>query len=270
MLSPHQVLCGRFEVQAFLGEGGMGQVWEALDLELRESIAIKTIRAAILPIRRECWRASSGKCTQRGRRNPPRRLAGRSIWRVMSIQVALRRGAAGKITFLTMELLRGETLAQRPRRAGPLPPDQLRVLALQVANALYAAHEAGIIHCDLKPANIFITGSESRMRTVVTDFGIAKVIQFPDETASPLLAEGATGAGGVAGTPLYMAPEQFQGRQCTAATDIYCYGLVLYEALTGQKKADSPLPHADWWREGFNGALHSMGRPQPQAPSRSQ
>jgi eukaryotic-like serine/threonine-protein kinase len=232
VLSPHQVLCGRFEVQAFLGEGGMGQVWEALDLELRESIAIKTIRSDI---------ADAPGVLARFKREvyATRRVTHPNVCRTFDLEShvisnSASAGAESKIIFLTMELLRGETLAQRLRR-GPLPPDQLRVLALQVANALYAAHEAGIIHCDLKPANIFMTGSESRLRTVVTDFGIAKVIQLPDETASPILAEGATVAGGVAGTPLYMAPEQFQGRQCTAATDIYCYGLVLYEALTGQR-----------------------------------
>ncbi len=247
MLSPHQVLCGRFEVQAFLGEGGMGQVWEALDLELRESIAIKTIRSDI---------ADAPGVLARFKREvyATRRVTHPNVCRTFDLESHVNpegasAGAAGKIIFLTMELLRGETLAHRLRRAGPLPPDQLRVLALQVANALRAAHDAGIIHCDLKPANIFMTGSESRLRTVVTDFGIAKVIQFPDETMSPLLAEGATGAGGVAGTPPYMAPEQFQGRQCTAATDIYCYGLVLYEALTGQRLSPYSRPHTGGGKE---------------------
>ncbi len=213
----------------------MGQVWEALDLELHEPIAIKAIRSDIA--------AAPGALTRFKREvYATRRVTHPNVCRTFDLESHTILGSAStephkKITFLTMELLRGETLAERLRRTGPLPLDQVYLLALQVGKALQAAHDVGIIHCDLKPANIFMTGSEKRPRAVVTDFGIAKVIQThdDDETSPPIFAQGATLAGGVAGTPRYMAPEQFQGRHCTAATDIYCYGLVLYEALTAEK-----------------------------------
>src|SRR5271163_3878407 len=168
----------------------MGQVWEALDLELRESIAIKTIKSDI---------ADAPGVLARFKREvyATRRVTHPNVCRTFDLEShILADGASArsedKITFLTMELLRGETLAQRLRRTGTLPPDQLRAMAFLVANALYAAHDAGINHSDLKPANIFLTGSDNRPRAVVTDFGIAKVVQSQDETSSPILAEGAT------------------------------------------------------------------------------
>ncbi len=253
MLSPHQVLCGRFQVEALLGEGGMGQVWEALDLELREHIAIKAIRSDI---------AGAPGVLSRFKREvyAARKITHPNVCRTFDLEchTPTNDGAspepAESTTFLTMELLRGETLARRLRRAGPLGLDQVYMLALQVANALQAAHDVGIIHCDLKPANIFMTGTETRLRAVVTDFGIAKVIQAQDETSSPILAEAPTLPGAIAGTPMYMAPEQFQGRHCTAGTDIYCYGLVLYEALTGERASPYSRSQTDRKKEIKGGA----------------
>jgi serine/threonine protein kinase/TolB-like protein/tetratricopeptide (TPR) repeat protein len=236
-LAPGDVLCDRFEVLSLLGEGGMGQVWEALDLELREPVAIKTIRSDI---------ADSPGVLARFKREvyATRRITHPNVCRTFDLEShhpTNGEADAFKITFLTMELLRGETLAQRIRRKGPFSLDQAYTFAIQVASALKAAHDAGIIHCDLKPANIFLTGPEARPRAVVTDFGIAKVAitQGSEETLSTMFLEGNTLPGSIAGTPVYMAPEQFMGRECTAATDVYCFGLVLYEALTGEKRFPS-------------------------------
>ncbi len=234
MLLAHQVLCGRFQVMSYLGEGGMGQVWEALDMELSERIAIKTIRSEIVD--------APGVLARFKREvQATRRVTHPNVCRTFDLECHMGQdgpaSATDNITFLTMELLRGETLEQRLSRTGPLPPEQSRLLAVQVAGALQAAHEAGIIHCDLKPANIFLTGAEDRLRAVVTDFGIARVMQ--PETSAATIGVSTTLTRGVMGTPLYMAPEQFVGRQCTTATDLYAFGLILHEVLTGEKA--SPL-----------------------------
>ncbi len=233
MLVPDQILCGRFKVLSCLGQGGMGQVYEALDLELGEVIAIKTIGGKI---------AESPGTIARFKREvyAARKITHPNVCRTFDLETHMPTGTGSgepqdTVIFLTMELLEGETLAQRIDRAGPLSSDQVHVLAAQVAHALGAAHAAGIIHCDLKPANIFLTGTEPKVRAVVTDFGIARVNPLYDRTAvsgsgSPAAA---TLAGEILGTPDYMAPEQFQTRQSTTATDLYSFGLVMYEALTG-------------------------------------
>lgn len=245
MLAADQVLCGRFKVLSCLGQGGMGQVYEAFDLELGESIAIKAIKAEI---------AGSPGTIARFKREvyATRKITHPNVCRTFDLECHTSPGAQtgdprDSILFLTMELLHGETLGQRLHRSGPLPPDQVYVLAVQVAGALAAAHEAGIIHCDLKPANIFLTGSDSKLRAVVTDFGIARVNPLYDQTSVSGSHEAATRPGEIIGTPDYMAPEQFRTRECTPATDLYSFGLILYEALTGVRGfTDSPSEQTVW------------------------
>jgi serine/threonine protein kinase len=230
LLVDGDVLCGRFKVLSYLGEGGMGQVYRVVDLELRQEIAIKVIRPEIAYIpgvlshfRREV--------------NATRKVTHPNVCRTFDLETHSpseeeRDRFATPITFLTMELLVGETVAERIRQAGPLPPDQLRTLAEQVARALQAAHSAGVIHCDLKPSNIFVTGQESDPRFVVTDFGIAKFTNPQDALSLTTISRM---PGATEGTPFYMAPEQIEDGTCSIASDIYAYGLVLYEALTGQR-----------------------------------
>ncbi len=225
-----QILCGRFEVLAYLGEGGMGQVYEALDLELRQHIAIKAIKREI---------ADNPGVLSRFKREvyATRKVTHPNVCRTFDLERHIFSDAAPGlpergITFLTMELLRGETLAQRLRLSGPLPLDQVSLFALQTAKALLAAHDAGIIHCDLKPSNIILTTSEDNFRAVVTDFGVAKFM-LPQYTSLP--SGLVTRDGQIAGTPFYMAPEQFRHGHCSPASDLYSYGLILYEALTGEK-----------------------------------
>jgi serine/threonine protein kinase len=232
-LSSHQVLCGRFEVLAYLGEGGMGQVYEALDLELRQHIAIKAIRREI---------ADNPGVLSRFKREvyATRKVTHPNVCRTFDLERHTFPDRTSDhpengITFLTMELLRGETLARRLRRVGPLPLDQAHLFALQTARALLSAHDAGIIHCDLKPSNIFITTSESSFRAVITDFGIAKFILPQDQTCLSQFPGQSTFGGQIVGTPIYMAPEQFERGQCTPSSDLYSYGLILYEALTGER-----------------------------------
>jgi eukaryotic-like serine/threonine-protein kinase len=233
LLATGDVLCGRFRILAYLGEGGMGQVYKAEDLELRQTIAIKAIRPEI---------ADAPGVLSRFKRevNATRQVTHPNVCRTFDLEThtpapdetgSLR----SPITFLTMELLVGETLAERIDRLGPLPSAQVRSLATQIARALGAAHVAGVVHCDLKPSNIFLSGPENDPRILVTDFGIAKFIRSPDGCSpSPTTVSALAGSGAV-GTPIYMSPEQFETGECAPASDLYSFGLVLYEALTAQK-----------------------------------
>src|SRR6266568_4098545 len=203
----------RYRIVRALGEGGMGEVYEAEDLLLKERLALKTLRgpvaddeATVARFKREIQLA--------------RKVTHPNVCRLFD--VGIDRRAGGEVAFLTMELLDGETLAARLKRAGPMSTAEALPIVEQVAAALAAAHEAGIIHRDLKCANVILVGS----RAVVTDFGLARVV-----------AEGAdqvTGDGGIVGSPAYMAPEQVEGgRRLTAAVDIYAFGVVLFEMVTG-------------------------------------
>ena len=211
----------------------MGQVYKAVDLELKQQIAIKVIRPDIADV--------PGVLSRFKREvNATRVVTHPNVCRTFDLETHTpSEGEAGRfgtrITFLTMELLVGETLAQRIRRTGSLPSEQVHVLAMQIAHALHAAHSAGVIHCDLKPSNIFLSGTQDDPRVVVTDFGIAKLIRTQEQTALSQLTVTGMPGDAAAGTPFYMAPEQIETGDCTPASDLYSFGLVIYEALTAQR-----------------------------------
>ena len=156
-----------------------------------------------------------------------RQVSHPNVCRVFDIGEISETGDAGKTfthTFLTMEFVDGEDLASLMRRIGRLPPDKALEIARQMCAGLAAAHEHGIIHRDLKPANIMLDG---RGRVRITDFGLAG------------LAAEIEGADARAGTPAYMSPEQFAGREVTPKSDLYSLGLVLYEIFTGKRPFDA-------------------------------
>ena len=231
----------------------MGQVYKAVDLELKQQIAIKVIRPDIANIQGVLSRFKREV-------NATRVVTHPNVCRTFDLETHIplkaRQPDSGlRITFLTMELLVGETLAQRIRRTGRLPSEQVRVFAMQIAHALQAAHSAGVIHCDLKPSNIFLSGAENDPRVVVTDFGIAKLIRPQEQTPlSQLTASGMPDSAAV-GTPFYMAPEQIETGDCSPASDLYSFGLVIYEALTAQKL--SPYRRSRSEIEAALSSLHS-------------
>lgn len=222
-----EVIAERYLVQAFLARGGMGEVYDVEDLELRGRLALKTIAAgkgdpnAIERFKREIQLA--------------RMVTHPNVCRIYDLGQH-RMLDAEPVVFLTMELLRGETLADQIRRRGAMRPAVCGPLVHQMAAALDAAHQAGIVHRDLKSENVFLVPDGPGTRLVVTDFGIAR------GGGGDALASQLTGGGSI-GTPAYMAPEQVEGKLATVASDVYAFGVVIYEMVTGRLpfEADDPI-----------------------------
>jgi serine/threonine protein kinase len=204
-----------------IGEGGMGVVWKALDTTLDREVAIK-----FLP---------------EGFTSDPDRLA--RFEREAKLLAAVNHPSIASVyglqehdglRFIAMEYVPGETLADGIAR-GALPLDEALELARQVADALEAAHESGVIHRDLKPANIRVTADGS---VKVLDFGLAKSVDRPaggDPSSTPTVTSGGTQAGMIMGTAAYMSPEQARGKPLDRRTDIWSFGCLLYEMLTGRR-----------------------------------
>ena len=226
-LAAGMVLARRYRLVRLLGRGGMGEVHEAEDLELHEHIALKTVAhvaadddAAIARLKREVQLA--------------RRVTHPNVCRVFDLGIHAPEGGP-RIVFLTMELLRGESLAERIVRAGRLEPAQAAELGAQMAEALAAAHAVGVVHRDFKSGNVMLL--EGKTRAVITDFGLARAQQI----ASSITA---SQQGMLIGTPAYMAPEQVEGGEATPASDLYSLGIVLYEMVTGERPFDADTPLA--------------------------
>lgn len=230
-LTQGELVSGRFRIVSFLGAGGMGEVYEADDLLLHGHVALKTLpalmaddEAAIERLKREIALA--------------RRVTHPNVCRVFDVDQH-EASSGGVITFFTMELLKGETLAERLRHRGRMTTSAAYPLVKQMAAALTAAHAAGVVHGDLKPGNVILVPNQDQSdRAVVTDFGLA-LRATTDSMATTTMTGGNPGGG----TPDYMAPEQIELRRATYATDIYALGTVAYEMITGKLpfEADAPL-----------------------------
>ena len=213
-----------FQITAHLGSGGMGDVYQATDAKLGRSVAIKLLPEAF------------ARDTERVARfeREARVLASLNHPNIAAIY-GLEQSAERK--FLVMELVGGETLAERIKR-GPIPVNEALGIAKQIAEALEAAHdsEKGIIHRDLKPANVKIT-PEGKVK--VLDFGLAKAYEPQSANTnlsnSPTLSMAATNVGVIPGTAAYMSPEQAAGTPVDRRADIWSYGAVLWEMLSGQR-----------------------------------
>jgi Tol biopolymer transport system component/predicted Ser/Thr protein kinase len=208
-----------------LGEGGMGVVWTAADTSLERDVAIKVLPEEL---------GSHGDRLARFEREA-KLLASLNHPNIAAVY-GLHQGAEGE-RFIAMELVPGEDLAKVLQR-GPLGVDRALAFATQIAEALEAAHEHGIIHRDLKPANVVVTPDD---RIKVLDFGLAKSFD-PDPgsgsaspSISPTLTSAGTEAGVILGTAAYMAPEQARGRVVDKRADIWAFGCLLYEMLTGMR-----------------------------------
>ncbi|HEX7809082.1 MAG TPA: protein kinase, partial [Thermoanaerobaculia bacterium] len=202
-----------------LGVGGMGEVYEAEDRELRETVALKIIRPEI---------ASNTRILERFRREIQlaRRVTHPNVCRIYDVSHHLSRSEAGeverKITFVSMELLHGRTLSSQLREHGRMSTGDALPIVRQMAAGLDAAHQASIVHRDFKSANVMLAPN----RAVITDFGLAHETEAKDARL--------TDSGVVVGTPDYMAPEQLEAGPITPATDVYALGVVLFEMVTGR------------------------------------
>ncbi len=214
---------GVYEITAPLGEGGMGQVWRATDTTLGRQVAIK-----ILP---DAFAADPDRLARFERE--AKTLASLNHPHIAAIHGFEK---SGGMQALVMELVEGEDLSQRIAR-GAIPLDEALPIAKQIAEALEAAHEQGIIHRDLKPANIKVRADGT---VKVLDFGLAKAVDPPAASGvtamnSPTLSVHATQAGIILGTAAYMSPEQARGKAVDKRADIWAFGAVLYEMLTGTR-----------------------------------
>ena len=210
-----------YRITAKIGQGGMGEVYQATDDRLNRDVAIKLLPESV--------------------ENDPARLA--RFRREAQVLAALTHGNIAAVygleeqegrSAIVLELVEGETLAERIAR-GALPVEDAREIAQQIAEALEAAHEKGIVHRDLKPANVKITPDGT---VKVLDFGLAKALEpessEQDISTSPTLTAAATQAGVILGTAAYMAPEQAKGKPVDRRADVWAFGCVLYEMLTGR------------------------------------
>ncbi len=221
---PEPVLVGRtlqhYRIVEKIGEGGMGVVYRARDEHLKRDVAIKVLPPELMsdPERKKRFVQEARAASALNHPN------------IVTIHDVTSEGG---IDFIAMELVAGKTLAQKIGRKG-MRFDEVLKHAIQIADALAAAHAAGIIHRDLKPANILITESG---HVKVLDFGLAKLTQPIIEEQSEVASSTAlpTGEGRIIGTPAYMSPEQAEGKPVDARSDIFSFGSVLYELVTGRR-----------------------------------
>jgi eukaryotic-like serine/threonine-protein kinase len=209
-----------FEILEEIGAGGMGRVYLARDRSLGRLVALKTLGDEVAgPEYRKRLLAEAQAASS---------LSHPSIVTIYQV------GSEDGVDFIAMERVVGRPLAQVIREEGPLGEEQVRRIALELAEALAVAHRAGVIHRDLKPGNVMVTPDG---RVKVLDFGLAKRVAVPEDSMSeelPTLSQ-ITRDGSILGTPPYMAPEQIQGRPVGPRTDLFALGATLYEMLTGER-----------------------------------
>ena len=217
---------GPYEILAALGAGGMGEVYKARDMRLDRTVAIKILRCADRELKARFEREAKAIAS----------LQHPHICTLYDV------GHHNATNYLVMEYLEGETLAERLLR-GLLKIDDALKIAIEIADALDRAHRAGIVHRDLKPANIMLTKNGVKL----LDFGLAKLrppaaavsgFSIAATQSTPPL----TSQGTVLGTLQYMAPEQLEGKDADARTDLFAFGVVVYEMVTGRRAFDGRSP----------------------------
>ena len=209
---------GAYVIEGLLGEGAMGRVYRARHEQLGRHVALKVLREELLPVRRLVQRfMQEGRIVNQIDHE-----------HIVEVYDFVHEHDPERV-YCVMELLQGQTLAQRLATRG-VSVESVHSMARQLASALGAAHSVGVVHRDLKPENIFLVSREGRDDWVkVLDFGIAKSVPWAGEVN---LVE--SQAGGLLGTPRYMAPEQAAGLEVDGRTDVYALGTVLYESLAGR------------------------------------
>lgn len=215
-----QTIDGRYRIDALIGAGGMGCLYAATQVAVERKVALKLLPAHL------------GADTDAVRRFAQEARTASAITHPNVVTLHdFGQGPEGRL-YLVMELVEGPTLDAVLKRAGPLPPARTLEIALQLLDAVGAAHARGVIHRDLKPANLMLSPQRGRSDLVkVLDFGLARMTGEGGTTI--------TRSGQVFGTPQYMAPEQARGDRCDHRADLYAVGVILYEMLSGRRPFDS-------------------------------
>jgi eukaryotic-like serine/threonine-protein kinase len=285
MFVPDELVARRFRIVRFIAEGGMGEVYEAWDTVLGESVALKTIRQIY---------SSDEEAEERFMREIQlaRKVTHPNVCRTYDVfhHEVSQDGTGSTVRLLSMELLSQETLARRLRRSGAVPLVRALPLLRQIAEALRAAHDVGVVHRDLKPDNVILVPRKKGYRAVVTDFGLARGenakevaggegdgnllwtlhglqagVRIPtkgpiswirNRAVAQMVAFGIlkapgdlTEAGRVLGTPAYMSPEQARGELADERSDVWSFGILAHEMLTGKLPQRRPGSLARWVRK---------------------
>jgi serine/threonine protein kinase len=229
-LSPGSRL-GPYEILAPIGAGGMGEVYRARDVRVDRAVALKVLTEEFFEDEERRARFEREAKLLASLNHP-------GVAVLYSFEEIPGSSLSSSRHLLAMELVEGDDLAQRIS-FGPLSREESLSYARQIAEALEAAHEKGIVHRDLKPANVKVTPDG---RVKLLDFGLAKIFEgdggpgsSPSVTHSPTLTARATAAGVILGTAAYMSPEQARGKPLDKRTDVWAFGCVLYEMLTGKR-----------------------------------
>ena len=211
------MLAGRYRLKRLIAKGGMAEVWEAVDDILGRPVAVKILHPHL---------AADESFRERFRREAiaAARLAHPNVVATFDT------GTDGGITFIVMELVEADTLREVLNQTGPMAPGRVVHIGAQVADALHYAHKSGVVHRDVKPANILVCPDG---RVKVADFGIAKAVE-DSEPDRPSPSDALTGTGSIVGTAQYLSPEQVDGRAVDGRTDVYALGVVLYEMVCGR------------------------------------
>lgn len=226
-----QIVAGRYRIIRYVSRGGMGEVYEAEDLDLNGRVALKTILPAI---------ASDERMVARFKREIQlaRKIAHPNVCRVHDLARHPANGSSPNATlFLTMEFLSGETLTARLALTGRMSTTEAKPLLEQMAEALSAAHSNGVIHRDFKDSNVMLVPSSGGIRAVVTDFGLAHNVVTATQSTATL-------SNTVVGTLNYMAPELLSGADASFRSDVYALGMVAYKMVTGTLPFASEAPLA--------------------------
>jgi eukaryotic-like serine/threonine-protein kinase len=217
-------VAGKYRLLRQLGQGGMGSVWLAEHLTLHSHVAVKLIDAGIVANPEALGRFLREAQSAAALRSP-------------HVVQVLDHGVDNGTPYIAMELLEGESLADRLTRVGRLEPRELARIMTHVARAMTRAHEAGIVHRDLKPDNIFLVQNDDEELAKVLDFGVAKSAAPGSVGAS---ASSSTRTGSVLGTPYYMSPEQAEGaKSLNHRTDVWAMGVIAFECLVGSRPFDA-------------------------------